>query len=115
MKIINSIKKGFTDFTKGSKILYHAFRGGGDLVSMSKVVEGLIPTYGKNVVRQQVIKAIEGDIKKALKQGDDAVDKLMDKALACPEYMKLLRRLNMDESNVRALVFMVKKEVEAKR
>ena len=110
MKIINSIKKGFTDFIRGCKTLWRILWHKEDLASMSKTVEGLIPMYGKNAVRQQVIKAIEGDIKRALKKGDGAVDKLIAKAFACPEYVRLLHRLNMDESNIRALVVMVKRE-----
>jgi len=106
------VRQRIGDFTRGCKILWRILWHREDLASMSRTVEGLIPVYGKHTVRQQVIKAIENDIKQALKKGDGAVDKLIAKAFACPEYVKLLRRLGIDEPNIRALVVMVKREAK---
>jgi len=110
MKIIDKIKSGAIDFGRGIKIICNLFGIGNKkdkLAALSKISDALIPTYGKNVVRQQVIKAMEDDIKRALKKNNGAVDKLVAEALACPEYMHLLHRLNMDESHLRAQVVMV--------
>lgn len=113
MKIISKIKTGFSEFMLGSKIILGKPEPGeGDrkLAKISKIVEAQIPIYGKNTVRKQVIDSIDKDIKQKLKKGDEAVEEMIQNALATPEYTKLMRRLNLEECHIRALVVMAKGE-----
>ncbi len=114
MKVFSYVQTKAGDFARGSKIIWRSLRNKEDLASMSKTIEGLIPTYGKDVIRKQVIKSIEDDIKKTGKNGDKALEKMMQDAFSCPEYMKLLRRINMDETHVRALIVMSKNKEKNK-
>lgn len=107
MTIVTKIRGGFRDFKAGmSIILGKAGEGEGDrkLAKMSNIVIAQIPTYGKNVVRQQVIKGIESDLKRAVKKGGkEATEEVIQNALATPEYVKMLRKLDLNEPIVRVL------------
>ena len=102
-----SIKSAFTDFCRGLSIIFSKPKAGeGDrkLAKMSKMVITMIPTYGKRAVRLQVIKSIESDLKrKAKKGGKDAVEGLLENALRTPEYMRLLRKLDLGEPHLRVM------------
>jgi len=83
------------------------------LARISKIVMGQIPSYGKDTVRKQVIKSIEGDFKRAAKKnGKIAVEKLIQNALGTPEYMQLLHRLDLDEPHIRVMAMEVLKKYE---
>ena len=102
-----SIGSMIGDFSKGLVVLFGKPKEGeGDrkLAKMSKIVMAEIPAYGKDAVRTQVIKSIEADMKRAAKKGGkDAVDKLMNNALATPEYMTLLHKVGLEEPHVRVM------------
>ncbi len=114
---INSIatkfKDGFTDFHNGLSVIFSKPKEGeGDikLAKMSKIVMAQIPVYGKNVVRTQLIKSIERDLKRVAKKGGkDAVEKLIQNAIKTPEYMQLLHRIDLDEPHIRVMAMEVLK------
>jgi len=106
MGILVKTKQGFRDFRNGLSIIFGKPKpGGGDrkLAKVATLVEGQIGVCGKQVVRTQVIKSIESDMKRATKKGKDAVDTLMQTAFDTPEYMHMLHRVGLDESHVRVL------------
>lgn len=98
----------FRDFRNGLSILVGKPKAGeGDrkLAKMSKIVEAQIPVFGKSAIRTQMVKSIESDLKKAARKGGpDAVEKMIQNALATPEYMHLLHVLGMEEPELRMLV-----------
>jgi len=106
-RVFTNLKNGFTDFRRGLSIIFgKPEKGEGDrkLARLSKLVMGQIPAYGKDVVRTQVIKSIESDFKRAAKKnGKAAIEKLIQNALSTPEYMQLLRRLNLEEPHIRVM------------
>jgi len=99
-----SIKSGFVNFCKGLSIIFGKPKAGeGDrkLAKMSGMVMAQIPIYGTRAVRTQVIKSIETDLKrKAKKGGKDAVEGMVENALQTPEYMRLLRKLDLEEPHL---------------
>lgn len=114
-----SIKSGLSDFISGIKVIAKGTRGStaeGDkkLAYMSKIVMGQIETYGTRAVRTQVIKSIESDFKREAKKGTDAVEKMLQNALATPDYMKLLHRLGLEEPHVRVMAMQANREREKK-
>ena len=119
MNIIGKVKTGVAEFMLGSKIILgKPSPGEGDrkLAKISKIVEAQIPIYGKNVVRKQVVDSIDKDIKRYLKKGDDeAIENMIQNALATPEYTKLMRRLNLEECHIRALVVMAKNKLRGNK
>lgn len=102
-----SIKSGFVNFCKGLSVIFSKPKAGeGDrkLAKLSMIVMAQIPLYGTRAVRLQVIKSIETDLKrKAKKGGEDAVEGMVENALGTPEYMKLLRKLDMGEPHLRVM------------
>ena len=112
INIVRKIKSGIFDFFNGLAILLRSPQGGeGDrkLAKMSKIVMAQIPFYGKNVVRMQVIKSIESDLKRASKKGRDAVDAMVKNARSTPEYMTMLRKLNLDDSHLYVMAAQAKR------
>ena len=112
-----SIKSAVSDFRNGLSILFNKSKEGeGDrkLAKMCSVVTAQIPLYGKNAVRVQVIKSIESDLKRAAGKGADAMDKLLDNSLNTPEYMTLLRKLDLGETHLRVAAMEAKKVRKAK-
>lgn len=106
------IKSAVGDFRRGLSFLFRkpeVAQGDPQLAKLSRVITAQIPVYGKNVVRNQVIKAIEGDLKRTARKGPEATEKLIQNALATPEYMTLLRRIGLEESHIRVMA------MEAKR
>jgi len=110
------LKNGFADFRRGLSIIFSKpEKGKGDrkLARMSKIVMGQIPSYGKGVVRKQIIKSIEGDFKRAAKKdGKAAVEELIQNALSTPEYIQLLHKLNLDEPHIRVMAMEALKKYE---
>jgi len=106
MGIVVKTKQGFRDFRSGLSFIFGKPKPGeGDrkLAKMAALVESQIDVYGKQVVRTQVIKSIESDMKRTAKKGKDAVDALMQTAFDTPEYMRLLHKVGLDESHVRVI------------
>ena len=78
--------------------------GGKSLAYVSKVVRGLIPSFGVEIIRKRVISGIEGDLKRALKKNPKAtVDELIHDAINTPEYIALLKDINMNEEHLKVM------------
>ena len=119
MSIITRIKSGVADFINGVRVLLRGTRGmntKGDkkLAYMSRIVLGQIDVYGTRAVRTQVIKSIESDFRKIAEKGDE-VEKMIQDALATPDYMKLLRKLGLREPHIRVMAMHALKEADQKR
>ena len=100
------LRSAFKDFRNGLSIIVHKPKEGeGDrkLAKMSIIAEGQIGVYGKQAVRTQVIKGIESDLKRTAKNGKDAVEALVQNALATPEYMRLLHKIGLEELHIRIM------------
>lgn len=107
------IKTAISNFRNGLSIIFGKPREGeGDrkLAKMSIMVMEMIPQYGKVAVRTQVIKSIEGDLKRATKKGPDEVEKKIANALSTPEYRRLLHRLDLNEYHLRVIARDIKKK-----
>ena len=97
------IKQTATEFRQGMDILFHPPKSGeGDrkLAKLSNIVMAQIPVYGKHAVYAQMVKAIQGDMKKYAKKGRAEIDAKIANAVATPEYMELLRRVDMDKAHL---------------
>lgn len=117
-KVAVGIRSAYADFRKGLSIISgKPSKGEGDrkLAKLSLMVEGQISTYGKDVLRTQVIKSVEGDLKRAAKKGPEAVEVLVQNALQTPEYMHMLKRLGLEEPHVRVMAMSALKAVKVKR
>lgn len=102
MGIVQNVK----DFRSGLSVIFGKPKAGeGDrkLAKMAVIVEGQIDVYGKQVVRTQVIKSIESDMKRNAKKGKEAVDSLMQTTFDTPEYMRMLHRLGLEEPHIRVM------------
>jgi len=104
------IKSGVSDFVSGVKILVKGTRGlpsdtVGDkkLAYMSRLVQGQIEVCGVDAVRKQVIKSIESDFKRVARKGRNETEKMVQNALATPDYMKMLHRLGLEEPHMRVM------------
>lgn len=105
----------FKDLKKGFAFIFGKPKPGeGDrkLAKVATMVEAQIGTYGIRAVRTQVIKSIEGDMKRTAKKGKEAVDSLMQNAFDTPEYMRLLQKIGLDESHVRVMAMEALKKYE---
>ena len=101
-----NIKQNIRDFRNGLSVIFgkpNPGEGDRKLAKMAILVEGQIDVYGKQAVRTQMIKSIESDMKRTAKNGKEAVDTLMQTAFDTPEYMRMLRRIGLDESHVRVM------------
>jgi len=106
MGIVAKAKQGVKDFHEGLSVIFSKPKAGeGDrkLAKLAVLVEGQLDVYGKQAVRTQVIKSIEGDMNRAARKGKEAVDTLMQNAFDTPEYMRMLHRLGLEESLVRVM------------
>ena len=79
--------------------------GGGSLNNVAKGLRASVKLIGVKVMRDRIIKAIEGDFKKAAKgkEPEEAVTKLIRDATTADEYMALLDDIGMDESHLNVL------------
>jgi hypothetical protein len=108
-----SIKSAVGDFRNGLSFLFRkpdATKGDPQLARLSRTVTAQIPVYGKNVVRNQVIKAIEGDLKRTTRKGPEATEKLIHNAFSTPEYVTLLYKLGLEESHIRVMAMEAKRK-----
>lgn len=98
---------GINDFRKGLKVIFgkpEAGQGDRKLAKAANMVYGQIAVYGKDAVARSLIKSIETDMKRFVKQGgQERVEKEIQNCLDTPEYMKLLKRLGMGEPSLRVL------------
>ena len=78
--------------------------GNKSLAYTSRFVRGLIPTAGVAVIRKRVIDSIESDLKRAIKKNHTAtVDVLIRDVVNTPDYMALLKDLDMNEDHLHAM------------
>jgi hypothetical protein len=99
------IRQWGKDFRNGVSFIFSKpEQGQGDrkLAKMCALVEAQIPAYGKHAVRTQMIKSIDSDLRRAAKKGGkEAVDALIAKSLATPEYVSLLHKVGLEEAHIR--------------
>ena len=102
-----NLVSGVKDFGKGLKVIFgkpEAGQGDRKLAKAANMVYGQIAVYGKDAVARSLIVSIEKDMKRFMKNGGkERIDKEIQNCLDTPEYMKLLSRLGMDESNLKVL------------
>jgi hypothetical protein len=107
MNLVTSVK----DFGKGLKVIFgkpEAGEGDRKLAKAANMVYGQIAVYGKDAVARSLIKSIETDMKRFVKNGgQERVEKEIQNCLDTPEYMKLLKKLGMGEPNLRVLAIQV--------
>jgi len=114
------IKSGISDFIGGIRVLVKGTRdsdaiGDKKLAYMSHIVQGQIDVYGVQAVRTQVINSIEKDFHRTARKGRDEVEKMIQNALATPDYMKLLHKLGLEEPHIRVMAMQALKEVGQKQ
>ncbi len=99
------IISGAKDFGRGLRVLVgnKPFSGGDKtLAAGANMLRSLIPMAGIGVVRKQLINEIESHLKKEVKKDPvTTVDKLLATSLGTPEYMALLKDLELGEKDLR--------------
>lgn len=108
------IKEGFRAFIRGLSIIFgKPEEGEGDrkLARMCNIVMGQIPAYGKHNVRKQLINSVEKDLRRAARKGEDKVNKMVENALSTPEYVTLIRKLDLHEYDIRALAIKAMRDI----
>jgi len=104
MKITNFFS-GIRTFFRGLKVLIGITpyaRGDKKLAVLSATVRSYIPVAGVRVVRRQIVNSIEKDLNIAVKKNPKVtVDALLSKALNTPDYMDMLKDLDMGEKDLR--------------
>ena len=85
-----------------------AIKGMKNKERLVSLVQGLIPVIGVDAVRKQVIKGIEGDVRRAIKENKDdpqsAVESVIQDIINVPSQVALLKELDMNEALLRVLV-----------
>ena len=118
-KALKKVSGNYSDFKSGLSIIFgkpEPGKGDRKLAKMSMIVMGEIPSYGKVAVRSQVIKGIEGDLKRAVKKGGKVeVEALIKNAFNTPEYVRLLYKLGLAEPEVRVLGIQALKGAKVRR
>ena len=96
---------GCRTFWRGLKILVGVkpFVGGDKkLAILSSTIRPYVQVAGVPVVRKQLIKEIEKDLKGQIKKTPlITADQLLSKALKTPEYMALLKDIELGETDLR--------------
>ena len=78
--------------------------GSKSLFYVSRILRGVIGIKGPDNVRRELIKGVEGDMKRAVKKNPSVtVEELVTPALETPEYMALLDDLGMNIEHLRVL------------
>ena len=107
MGIFTGIKTAIQDFINGIAIIFGKPKpGAGDrkLAKWAVIIGESINSQSKHAIRTQIIKSIENDLKKAAnKGGKESTDRIVDNALATPEYMHLLHKLGLEEPHIRVM------------
>jgi|SRR3990172_2748766 len=112
---VKSIGSRVKDFGKGLKVIFGSAEGGGDrrLAKVSLLVEEMLNNRDgtKHEIRRRVIKNIEKTLASEMKKGgSEAVDRKVAISLATPEYVRMLRKINLDEPHIKVLVMEAKKK-----
>jgi len=115
---MNIIKRWLGEFKRGLSFIFgkpEPGKGNRRLAKMSKVVMAQIPEFGKDVVRTQLIKSIESDLKRYVKKGGkDRVERELQEVIDTPEYMELLHKVGLDEPHLRVMAMEAVKKRGAK-
>ena len=78
--------------------------GNKSLFYVSRILRAVIVIKGPDKVRKELIKGVEGDMKRAVKKNPSVtVEELIAPALSTPEYMALLDDLGMNIEHLRVL------------
>ncbi len=105
MNKVKSFILGCRVFMNGLKVLIGIkpfARGDKKLAIAANMVRSYIPLAGVGVVRKQIVKEIETDLKKRIKKTPlVTVNELLAKVLSTPDYMDLLKDLDMGEDDLR--------------
>ena len=107
MGIVSKACQGVKDFHNGLSIIFgKAKPGEGDrkLAKIGTIIESQVNSRNKYSIRNGIIKDIERVLRgEAKKGGKKAVDAKVGSAVATPEYMRMLRRLGLNESHLRVM------------
>lgn len=102
-----SIKSAIGDFCRGLSFIFgkpEEGKGDRQLAKISKILMATIPVAGVDRVRKELIKGVEGDMKRAVKKNPSAtVDELVAPALETPDYMALLKDLDMNIEHLKVI------------
>lgn len=105
MKKLRGFIDGCRTFIRGLKVLIGIKpygRGDKQLAILSATVRRYIPMAGVGVVRKQIVNEIESHLNREIKRNPKAtVDELLSKALSTPDYMDLMKDLDMGEKDLR--------------
>jgi len=108
MSKLEGIIRGYKDFGRGLKVLVGVkpfARGDKKLAIAANFLQKLIPMGGARgigAVRQQTIKAIEDVLRERLKKNPLAKEEeLLKPFLITPDFMDLLKKLDMGEKDLR--------------
>lgn len=120
MNTLSKVKSGFSDFINGIRILARGPKrsdavGDKALAYYSRIALGQINVYGADVVRTQIIKSIEKDLKRKAKKGEEAVQQMMDNAFGTPDYMHLLQQVGLNKEHVKAIAAEALRGAEQRR
>ncbi len=106
------------DFVKGLQIIFGkpdtTKDGDRKLAKVALMAMGQISIYGKAAVRGSFISNTEKDMKRLVKKGEAHAREKFDMALATPEYMLLMQRLDLDEQHLRVMLMHAMKKVTGK-
>jgi len=87
--------------------------GNKSLAYMSRIIRGSIGIAGTDATRKRVIASIESDLKRAIKKKPFAtIEELIHDAITTPDYMELLKELDMDRSHLEVMAQETLKEVK---
>jgi hypothetical protein len=108
MGLVTKVGQGFRDFRNGLHIIFGkpSAEGGGDrkLAKISLILESQVDSHNKHQMCAGVIKDIERVLgKEAKRGGKDAVERKVAISLATPEWVQMLHRVGLGESDIRIL------------
>lgn len=97
------MRQAVKDFGRGIQVLRGKSEGEGDrkLARVALVIDEMTTGANKHQVAAKLIKSIEGDFKRYARKGGEAMlDENIERAMGTPEYVALLKRLDMGKANL---------------
>lgn len=105
MNKVKAFISGCKVFIRGFKVLIGIkpfARGDKNLAVAANLLRTYIPMAGVGVVRGQIVNEINNDLKKEVKKNPSiAVDDLLANSLSTPDFMDLLKDLDLGEQDLR--------------
>jgi len=105
MNKVRDFISGYKVFIRGLKVLIGIkpfARGDKKLAVLSTQLRSYVPVAGVGVVRRQIVNEIESHLKTEVKKNPlVTADALLANALGTPDYMDLLKDLDMGEKDLR--------------